>query len=291
MNEINHQLIARSSAAHLIIRHLATRISLRRIHVVATSWPFLISLALLLVNDTYLKQHYSGLLTGKLSDFSGIFLVALIFFALLPRWPYLVSTIVVAAFAWWKSPLSDKFIWLVHEAGGAGFGRIIDYSDLFALAIVPFAYATSQCVESYQISTHTLRRVLVTPMLAIAFLATLGTSVIRLHQGYEIRETDKSDHISAPLAADMIRSVAESHGLKCISCERLVETANYSDGDIKLEYAIKTDRIVFHISGLPGFPLFSSIPGRMDALKHDLNHQLGGMYKNLEFAEPLWNHD
>lgn len=108
-----------------------------------------------------------------------------------------------------------------------------------------------------------------------------------LHQGYEIRETKESDHSSAPLAADMIRSVAESHGLKCISCERLTETAKYGDGYIKLEYAIKTDRISFQISGLPGFPLFSRIPGRMDALKRDLNDRLSGKFQNLEFAEPL----
>lgn len=264
-------------------------VPVKRIHAVAMSWPFLISLALLLVNDIYLKRHYTGVMTGKLSDFSGLLLVSLIVFVLLPRRPYLVSAVVVATFAWWKSSLSDKFIWLVQEAGGVGFGRTIDYSDLFALAIVPVAYAISQRVESYQISTHTLRRVLAIPMLAIAFLAVLGTSVIPLHQGYEIRETDKSDHISAPLVADMIRSVAESHGLKCISCERLVEMAKYSDGDIRLEYAIKTDRIVFHISGLPSFPLFSRIPGRMDALKRDLNRQLDQKFKRLEFVAPLWN--
>ncbi|MDF0668017.1 MAG: hypothetical protein P0119_18400 [Nitrospira sp.] len=85
---------------------------LQRIHAVATSWPFLISLALLLVNDIYLKRHYAGLLTGKLSDFSGIFLVALIVFTLLPCWPYLVSSAIVVAFVWWKSSLSDEFIWL-----------------------------------------------------------------------------------------------------------------------------------------------------------------------------------
>lgn len=272
-------------------RHLSMNLSVQRIRAIATSWPFMISLAALLLNDIYLKHHYAGLLTGKLSDFSGIFLVALIFFTLLPRWPYPVSSVVVATFVWWKSPLSEKFIGLVQQAGGAGFGRIIDYTDLFALAIVPLAYVISQCVESYQISVCTLRRVLATPMLAIAFLATLGTSVMPLHRGYEIRETKESDHISASLAADTIRSVAESHGLKCISCERLVETAKYSDGDIKLEYAIKTDRIVFHISGLPSFPLFSSIPGRMVALKHDLNDKLSGRFRNLEFAEPLWNHD
>lgn len=264
-------------------------IPVRRLHAAVTSWPFLISLALLLLNDFYLKRHHTGLLTGKLSDFSGIFPVSLMFFVLLPRWPYLVSSVVVAAFAWWKSPLSDKFIWLVHEAGGVGFGRIIDHIDLLALSIVPLAYVISQCVESYQISTGTLRRVLATPMLVIAFLATLGTTIMPLHQGYEIRETKESDHISAPLAADMIRSVAESHGLKCISCEYPAETAKYSDGDIKLEYAIKTDRIVFRIYGLPGFPLFTSIPGRMDALKHDLNRQLGMKFKNLEFATPLWS--
>ena len=50
----------------------------------ATSWPFLLSLILLLLNDLYLKWHHPGVISGKLSDFAGLFMVSLSLFTVFP---------------------------------------------------------------------------------------------------------------------------------------------------------------------------------------------------------------
>ncbi|MCY7387503.1 MAG: hypothetical protein LH481_05460 [Burkholderiales bacterium] len=56
----------------------------KRIASVLTTWPFVISLAVLILNDWWLKSAFPGTLTGKLSDFAGIAVVALL---LLAAWP------------------------------------------------------------------------------------------------------------------------------------------------------------------------------------------------------------
>lgn len=50
-----------------------------------TRWPFLTALAVLLVNDSFLKASLPGLVTGKLSDFAGIAMIALPLFVAFPR--------------------------------------------------------------------------------------------------------------------------------------------------------------------------------------------------------------
>jgi len=257
-----------------------------RVSTAATSWPFLVALCLLLLNDLYLKRHYGGLLTGKLSDFSGVFLVSLTFLVALPGRPYLIGSLVSALFFWWKSPMSEGFIEHVQAAGGTVFGRVVDYSDLAALATVPMAHRVAQRIRTYWVPARTLRRVLAAPIVAAAFVAIMGTSFTNLRQEFEIRETKASLHIAPPLAADIIRGVAESHGLKCMRCERLPQTGEDGDGGIELWYDIRTDRIVFVIAGYPG-SAFSGVSGRMDRLQRDLSRQLEATFKNLEFAAPL----
>ncbi|HEU4589588.1 MAG TPA: hypothetical protein VFS13_01665 [Steroidobacteraceae bacterium] len=44
----------------------------RRVCDMLTTWPFVLALATLIVNDAWLKPNYPGLVTGKLSDFAGI---------------------------------------------------------------------------------------------------------------------------------------------------------------------------------------------------------------------------
>jgi hypothetical protein len=45
---------------------------------VLTTWPLLLALATLIVNDAWLKSAYPGLISGKLSDIAGIAVVALL---------------------------------------------------------------------------------------------------------------------------------------------------------------------------------------------------------------------
>ena len=53
-----------------------------RLAGVITTWPFVLSLVALLLNDFWLKRAAPGVVTGKLSDFAGLAIVTLLLLAL-----------------------------------------------------------------------------------------------------------------------------------------------------------------------------------------------------------------
>ena len=252
-----------------------------------TSWPFIVSLCLLLLNDLYLKPNHPSFLTGKLSDFSGVCLIAWVLFALFPRRVYSFGFAIAVLFYWWKSPYSDGLIRLIQKLGAIGFGRVVDYSDLIALLALPLAYWLTRVSKSHEERRLALKRLVALPVIASAALAIMGTSVLPIRDKYEIRKVEPPHTLDAKLAATLINDVAERHDLKCAKCDNPTVSAEYSGNSITMRYEIKTDRIFFEISGLPGFPLFSSVPGRVDALRKDLNRELGANFSNLEFVVPL----
>ena len=100
---------------------------------------FLLGLGLLLLNDFYLKQTYGNFLTGKLSDFAGLFTFSLFLSVLIPNRPLLVPTTVAAAFVFWKTPLAAGLIDSWNNLGVMSITRTVDYSDLVALTILPLS--------------------------------------------------------------------------------------------------------------------------------------------------------
>lgn len=100
---------------------------------------FLLSLLLLLLNDAFFKHQYHNWLTGKLSDFAGLFAFAVFTIAILPNRKTTILLLISIVFIWWKSPLSEPFIFYVNNQLHFPFHRIVDYSDYIALAILPIA--------------------------------------------------------------------------------------------------------------------------------------------------------
>ena len=72
--------------------------------------PALGALALLLLNDFVLKPAFHNALTGKLSDFAGLFLFAVFWIAVFPRHRGLVVLATAAGFVFWKSPAAQPLI-------------------------------------------------------------------------------------------------------------------------------------------------------------------------------------
>lgn len=145
---------------------------------VVTSWPFLCSLAVLLVNDWWLKAAYPGLVTGKLSDFAGL---ALVGFALLAQWPDHAKKVYIATavvFLWWKSPLSEPTIQLFNSHAPIRIGRTVDYVDLVALAMLPLCSYVVGHGRRFQLPWPTLRMLLFVPAVIAAAFGTMATSVI-----------------------------------------------------------------------------------------------------------------
>ena len=93
-----------------------------RVLAIFTTWPFVLALAVLLVNDALLKQAYPGFITGKLSDFAGFAVVALPLFAAFPRHTRAIYLALIGAFLWWKSPAVGH-VHRIHERRAAAAHR------------------------------------------------------------------------------------------------------------------------------------------------------------------------
>jgi hypothetical protein len=116
--------------------------------------PSLIAIATLLINDHVLKTFAPSVLTGKLSDFAGLYFAPAVFlvgvfaitFGAVERRPIAVARtvylVVAAIFAALK--LSDATAApLVSLAARVGFPVVVavDPTDLIALCVLPFSYA------------------------------------------------------------------------------------------------------------------------------------------------------
>lgn len=101
---------------------------------------FLLSLFLLLINDFFLKDYFHNFLTGKFSDFAGLFVFSLFWTAFFPKWKPLIFSFVIVFFAFWKSPFSSGFIHVWNSIRLFEIARTIDYTDLTAFSILPLAW-------------------------------------------------------------------------------------------------------------------------------------------------------
>ena len=107
---------------------------------ILVSPAFLVGLGLLLLNDFFLKAAFHNWFTGKLSDFAGLFIFPLFFTAFVPkrkRWIYAVTAI---GFVFWKSGFSQPLIDLWNAQPYFNIGRVIDYTDLIALMVLPVSF-------------------------------------------------------------------------------------------------------------------------------------------------------
>jgi hypothetical protein len=107
---------------------------------ILTSTAFLIGLILLLLNDFVFKGLYGNWITGKLSDFAGLFIFPLFWTAFFPKFKKHIFISIALIFLWWKSPFSGSFIHFCNEFLAYPIARVVDYTDLLALFILPIAY-------------------------------------------------------------------------------------------------------------------------------------------------------
>lgn len=105
-----------------------------------TSTGFIIALLLLLANDFFLKAQFGNWFTGKLSDFSGLFIFPIFWTVLFPKHKLAVYFGTVLFFLWWKSFLSGEFIETVNHLSPLHIGRVVDYSDYLAFLMLPVSY-------------------------------------------------------------------------------------------------------------------------------------------------------
>lgn len=103
----------------------------------------IVAVAILVVNDHVLKAVWPGFVTGKVSDFAGLFAFPLFFSAFLPKHRSAVYWSTGAAFVLWKSPLISPLLLAWNSLGAFELGRTVDWTDLAALLILPVSYRYS----------------------------------------------------------------------------------------------------------------------------------------------------
>lgn len=159
---------------------------------------FLIGLFLLLLNDLYLKETYHNWTTGKLSDFAGLFVFPIFLGSINSKRPLLNYYFTFLFFVFWKSGLSTTSIAFVNDTIGTSFSRVIDYTDLLALLILPLSYR-------YYITSNGLKITALKPIVVglsvFSFFATSAPDMTsdeerrltgRYHRLWEYDEYDKT---------------------------------------------------------------------------------------------------
>lgn len=100
---------------------------------------FLAGLLVMLLNDAYLKGHYHNWLTGKLSDVVGLYVFPVFLCSLFPAHRRRMYWLTAVLFVFWKSDCAQPLIGLLHSVG-LPFTRVVDYSDLLALLVLPLSF-------------------------------------------------------------------------------------------------------------------------------------------------------
>jgi hypothetical protein len=252
---------------------------------------FLLSLALLLLNDFVLKAAFHNWVTGKLSDVSGLTAFTLFCCAIFPKQIRTVGFVTTLMFTFWKSEYSQGLIDFINAFVPFHIGRTIDYTDLLALPAVWLACYFAPTLRLWKMSQ--LKVVMVAGISLVAFT---GTTVINSHivrKTAEIspsRNSEKNFDTEASLKA-IFDGAAERHGMKCSVCDPLSKGRLYvkdesSRGGISLSTNFdSTQSSLFYevrAFSLGGEPKEKKT---VDALQDELQKALRATYPSLEIND------
>lgn len=257
---------------------------------ILSTWPFVLCLTLLISNDWYLKAAYPGLITGKLSDFSGIAVVALLLLSVYPQHFFRVALSISLAFLWWKSPAADGAIQTFNTLALYRIGRVQDYSDLLALLVIPLCQIITRNPDRFALHRPRLRQWLTAPIAAITLFGIMGTSSMPTEQNYRIQSAEPTTALSHEQVAQTIQSVAQQFNLSCSDCAPLNPKGAFQGHGLTLRYHFNAaGAIEFSVTSYSdGFTTFSkSGEEKAEALKQKLKEELGRQFPQLDYIERL----
>jgi hypothetical protein len=199
-----------------------------RIDILLTP-TFVVALLILLLNDHLLKYLYPNWLTGKLSDFAGLFAFASLFYAFFPRHKTLIGCTIGLGFVLWKSPLSQPIIDFWNGLNIVPVARVVDYSDLLAVSILP--------VAAYHFSIAQKRNLqpkLAYSIFLVSLLGILGTSVPRTFLAHQF-QFDSNQPPKLTVIQSGVHEIASRFGLTCHRCDPRDPYRLYASERISLE--------------------------------------------------------
>lgn len=165
---------------------------------------FLGALLLLLLNDFFLKAAFHNGLTGKLSDFAGLFVFAVFWIALFPRFRWFILVFTALFFTFWKLPVSNGFVDALNGLLPFHIGRVCDVTDLFALAVLPAAGWFSRR-EPIVVNFRFLHPVVPVLVSCFAFMATSEAPADfrqEIDKHYMLYSPELADHAKIELRYD-----------------------------------------------------------------------------------------
>lgn len=247
------------------------------------TWPFVVSLAALIVNDACLKAAFPGVITGKLSDIAGISVVALLLLARFPQRRGAVYAGIAVAFAWWKSPLSQPLI------DALGLARTVDFTDLVALCVMPACARVALRVEDFKLPGEGLRRLVRLPLMVCTVLALMATSLPPPYQqGYRIRAVKSDEPLKRADIARVLQQEAEAFGMKCLECGKPQDHGLFGGNKMTLEYRFE-DWFVLEVetSARQDGAFTPSREKKLWELNQNIKSRLARLQPGLEYAETL----
>ena len=258
-----------------------------RILVIFTTWPFLLALALLLVNDALLKQAYPGFITGKLSDFAGLAVIALPLLAAFPRRSRAIYLALAAAFLWWKSPASGAFISCMNDVLPMNIGRTVDFGDLIALAVLPVCARYVASEPRSFLKRESLHRWLLPPVVMVTLFGVMATSKApAVRHDFEVRALESSAPFPRDGIVDAIGEVARSRGLKPAEANPPHWEGAFEGRGVLLTYTFKGPTGIA-VGIQPNSGAFGNGEERKAVkLRDEIKKTLSLRFKGLEFVDP-----
>lgn len=153
--------------------------------LILSPW-FLLALTLLLLNDFVFKELYGNFLTGKISDFTGLFVFSLFWYSLFPKRKNVIFTLTALLFIIWKSEYSQVFIDFWNDILILKINRVVDYTDLAALIILPLAYRVDKIKPKLTLEFK-FSSVIVSGLALFAFASTSYYSEVEVDKKYNFK--------------------------------------------------------------------------------------------------------
>ncbi|WP_236252735.1 hypothetical protein [Echinicola sp. 20G] len=180
----------------------------------------------MLFNDFYLKYEFSNFLTGILSDIAGLFLFPYFLSSLLVKWNKSIYLGTAVLFIFWKSHFSQDLInWA--QSLGIGFNRVIDFTDLFALIILPISYRYFQ----KQLSTEQKINKHLTVPLGLATLFSIWATALP-REKVDLNLVVNAEYEMELSKADIFNSIQAGHGYSYTLDKNLSDSLFYLHFDI-----------------------------------------------------------
>jgi hypothetical protein len=164
---------------------------------------FLFALLILVLNDAYLKWEFGNAITGKLSDFAGMIVLPIFLYVVFPKLKRHVLVLSALFFIFWKTPLSESFIQTFNYYSFFEIHRVVDFSDLWALLVLPIAYtilhsSTLKIQLKYSWFAHYI-------ILVFTFFTLCATTIpryllippsaVEIDKRYTLKDTNKDEVI------------------------------------------------------------------------------------------------